>query len=138
MRFDRDATPPSEEDVRAVIGRIHDPCSQAGPHPMTLVEMGLVRRVGVGPAGDVKVVLCVTSPGCLYYPQLAEAVTETVGELPGVRQVAVELDTSFTWTPDQMSGEARRRRDERLTGRARAVEVRPRQWRERADESSHG
>jgi metal-sulfur cluster biosynthetic enzyme len=130
-------TTPSVEEVRAAVGRIYDPCSRAGANPTTIVDLGLVRDVAVSDDGEVKVVLGVTTPGCLYIPQLGDAVLEVVGALPGVRHVEVDVDTSFMWSPAELSDEARARRERVLLGDG-AIGVRPREWQQASRPSRSG
>jgi metal-sulfur cluster biosynthetic enzyme len=129
----------SSEDVRRALAAVYDPCSQAGAHPTTIVDLGLVRDVSVSEDGRVRVLLGVTGPGCLYIPQLGNAVEHVVGAVPGVASVQVDFDTTFVWTEAAMSEEARARRNEALLGTGPAAAgLRPRQWQERQNLTEGG
>lgn len=107
-----------DDAIRAVLGRIHDPCSIAAGRPVSVLDMGLVRgweREG----GVLTVTFCVTFAGCTMAPHFAQAAAHDLAVLPGVERVETVIDTSFVWTPDKM--------------RAAAPEMRgrPQAWRER-------
>lgn len=91
------------EAARSALDEIYDPCSVAAGKPLGLDEMGLVQELRVTETGDVHVVLRTTFPGCTMIPMLAGAVEERVSDLPGVEEVTVSIDPSFTWTPAAIS-----------------------------------
>jgi metal-sulfur cluster biosynthetic enzyme len=95
---------------------IKDPCSVAGGTPMGLSEMGLVGSVDISDDGDVAINLRLTSPFCHMIAFMQSEAVSRVGGLPGVREVTVTVDQGLDWTPDLISGEARRRRQERVEG----------------------
>jgi metal-sulfur cluster biosynthetic enzyme len=116
-----------KEQVMAVLHEIVDPCSLATSHPLSIVDLGLIRKVDVD-GGEVRVVMGTTGPGCLYYPDLASSIHRTIESLPGVSQADVELDTTFVWGPEAMAPDARQRRLEGLLDDGTGP-VRPQQWR---------
>jgi ATP-binding protein involved in chromosome partitioning len=125
-------TPPNDTDVREAIHRIYDPCSRAGDAPLPIDDLGLVRRVEIAADGVVRVVLGLTSPGCLYVPHLSAAVVDVVGSVDGVSRVEVEVDARFMWNPSMMTPSARASRERRLTPTRVSDVVRPRQWQQQA------
>lgn len=125
------SSPPDETAVRAEIAQIVDPCSTSTEHPISIVDLGLVRAVEIGSGGDVRVRLGTTGPGCLYYPDLMRAIERAVADIPGVASVHVELDNEFTWDASAMAPEARARRDAVLLGKVPGL-ARPRAWKESA------
>jgi len=76
--------PPAEEAVRAALLGVIDP--ELGDN---IVDLGMVRRVAVGPAGRVEVEVALTVAGCPLRTQLHADVVARVGSLPGV--VAVDV-----------------------------------------------
>jgi FeS assembly SUF system protein len=75
--------------------------------PVNIYEMGLVYDVSVGPDGDVKILMTLTSPTCPVAESLPPEVEAKVGAVEGVRDVKVELTWEPPWTPDKMSEAAR-------------------------------
>jgi len=56
-----------------------------------VVDLGMVHRIEVGPAGDVGVTISLTTAGCPLRAQLMHDVKRRVGSLPGVTAVAVHF-----------------------------------------------
>lgn len=112
------AGPVSDEAIRAVLGRIHDPCSIAAGRPVSVLDMGLVRG-WVLDDGVLTVTFCVTFAGCTMAPHFAQAAADDLAKLPGVARVETVIDTDFVWVPELM-----RVPSAPMTGR-------PQAWRER-------
>lgn len=111
------------------LGRVHDPCSLTHGSPMSIVDMGLVRRRHVAADGTVEVTVAVTGPGCLFVGLIVDAVEREVrAEFGADAVVVVEVDTSHVWTEADLSDDAR----EALAARRRHTVVdlglRPRMW----------
>jgi metal-sulfur cluster biosynthetic enzyme len=97
---------PAEQDIRAALDEIVDPCSRAAGAPAGLDEMGLVREVRIerGPAGArVGVVLALTEPTCLMGIPFVRSARERLAAIDGVAEVDVSLAAGFEWTPAQLS-----------------------------------
>jgi len=107
---------PSEEDVRAVLNQIIDPCSRVAGAPVGLVDMGLIRRLtltaGVGTV-DVHMVIGVTEYGCLLAPSFAAEARRLLSDLRGIGSIDIELDGEFDWLPEDMSAAYRQHLAER-------------------------
>lgn len=99
--------PPGEEDVRAALNTIVDPCSRAAGAPAGLVDMGLIRRLEIRPAPpgrvDVHVVIGVTEYACLIGPSFAAEARKTLSSMAGIRELVIDLDGEFDWDPQDMS-----------------------------------
>jgi metal-sulfur cluster biosynthetic enzyme len=115
----------AEQQVRAVLNEIVDPCSAAAGAPAGLVDMGLVRRIEVRPGRKgalIDVVLGLTEPTCLMGFPFLRSARERLSALSGVERVDVSLDPAFEWTPAELSPEyaerLKRRRALRLSGRS--------------------
>lgn len=118
--LDREMTDSQDRDeaIRAVLARIHDPCSIAAGRPVSVLDMGLVRG-WVLEEGVLTVTFCVTFAGCTMAPHFAQAAADDLAKLSGVIRVQTVIDTEFIWTPDKM--------------KAAPLEMqgRPQAWRER-------
>lgn len=92
--------------VRAVLSRIHDPCSIAAGRPLSVLDMGLVRGWSFDGA-TLSVTFCVTFAGCTMAPHFMEAAARDLAALDEVQRVETSVDTSFVWTPELMAASAR-------------------------------
>ena len=91
------------DEVLAALDRINDPCSVATRRPLSIVELGLLAELAVGPGGGVRVVLRATSPSCVLIGSIMEAAETRVRAVPGVRDVVVELEVGSEWSPERMT-----------------------------------
>ncbi|MEQ5787198.1 DUF59 domain-containing protein [Erythrobacter sp. NFXS35] len=90
-----------DEPIRAVLGKIHDPCSIAAGRPVSVLDMGLVRGWTLD-GGTLTVTFCVTFAGCTMAPHFAQAAAQELALIEGVARVETVIDTDFVWTPDMM------------------------------------
>ncbi|AEC51845.1 dTDP-4-keto-l-rhamnose reductase related protein [Pyrococcus sp. NA2] len=74
-----------------------------------VVNLGLIYELKINPDNTVYIKMTMTTPGCPLTLWILRAVEEKVLEVPGVRDVEVELTFDPPWTPDRMSEEAKRR-----------------------------
>jgi ATP-binding protein involved in chromosome partitioning len=91
------------DDVRAALATVKDPEIH---RPIT--ELGMVKDVQAGPAGDVRVEVYLTVAGCPLRDRITRDVTDAVLAVPGATTVDVVLDV--------MSDEQRTGLRERLRG----------------------
>ncbi|MBB6373598.1 ATP-binding protein involved in chromosome partitioning [Pseudonocardia eucalypti] len=77
----------SEDAVRAALARVEDPEIH---RPIT--ELGMVKQVAIGADGTVDVAVYLTVAGCPMRETITSRVRAAVSEVPGVREVRVELD----------------------------------------------
>jgi ATP-binding protein involved in chromosome partitioning len=77
--------PPSPDDVRRMLAGVIDPELHA-----SIVDLGMVDGVRVGPDGAVVVKVALTTAGCPLRVQIRQDVESKVRGLPGVTAVAVE------------------------------------------------
>jgi probable FeS assembly SUF system protein SufT len=80
--------------------------------PVSIVELGLVYECTVSQASDgegwrVQVKMTLTAPGCGMGDYLARDVEQKMFEIPGVKEVDVELVWDPPWNRDMMSEAAR-------------------------------
>lgn len=103
----------TEARVRDALREVVDPCSAATGSCLDVVQMGLVKRVGVEDGADgahVEIDLRLTTPMCHQVPYFYEAIEGTVGDLEGVASATLATDHGMEWTEDMLSEEAKRKR----------------------------
>src|SRR3954453_13419117 len=76
---------PTPDDVRHMLAGVIDPELHT-----SIVDLGMVDDVRVGPDGDVVVTVALTTAGCPLRVQIRQDVESKVRGLPGVRSVKVE------------------------------------------------
>jgi metal-sulfur cluster biosynthetic enzyme len=87
---------PSEAAVLAALATVVDP-----ELAMSIVDLSLVYGVVID--GDrVRVTMTVTVPGCPIHQVLTEQARRAVEQLPGVRQVDLDVTFDPPWTPDRV------------------------------------
>lgn len=114
-----------EERIRALANEIVDPCSAAQALPVGLVDMGLLLRVQLEPAGGeaeagrwaVRLLLRATAPGCFYIVFFERELRARIEPLPEVVSLELEWDGAWDWTPDEIAPAVR----EQLAERRRLV-----------------
>ncbi len=74
---------------------------------VNLVDLGLVYEVDVN-AGEVRVQMTLTTPGCPMSESMPEAAERAVLTIPGVAGVSVDLVWEPRWVPEMMSDRAKR------------------------------
>src|SRR6185436_19559314 len=95
-------TPPAAETIRKTLRAVKDPELN-----LNIIDIGLVYDVEVDEAGDVKVQMTLTSPGCPAGTEIIADVKRVVGDMEGVRAVEVELVWEPYWTPEKMDPRVR-------------------------------
>jgi metal-sulfur cluster biosynthetic enzyme len=93
---------PSTEAIRKAIRAVKDPELN-----LNIIDIGLVYDVEVDEAGDVRVQMTLTSPGCPSGAEIIEDVKRVVGDMEGVRSVDVDLVWEPYWTPEKMDPRVR-------------------------------
>jgi metal-sulfur cluster biosynthetic enzyme len=93
---------PTAEAIRKAIRAVKDPELN-----LNIIDIGLVYDVGIDDAGDVRVQMTLTSPGCPSGAEIIEDVRRVVGDLEGVKSVEVDLVWEPYWTPEKMDPRVR-------------------------------
>ena len=93
---------PTAEAIRKAIRAVKDPELN-----LNIIDIGLVYDVEVDEAGDVRVQMTLTSPGCPAGAEIIGDVKRVVGDMEGVRAVEVELVWEPYWTPEKMDPRVR-------------------------------
>jgi metal-sulfur cluster biosynthetic enzyme len=72
-----------------------------------IYDLGLVYDITINDGNSVHLMLTLTTPACPIGPMVTEQIQETLGLIPGVRDVDIEWTFDPPWGPDMMSDEAR-------------------------------
>jgi metal-sulfur cluster biosynthetic enzyme len=72
-----------------------------------IYDLGLVYDISIENSENVHILLTLTTPACPIGPMVTEQIQETLGLVPGVKDVDIEWTFDPQWTPDMMSDEAR-------------------------------
>lgn len=75
--------------------------------PVDIYELGLVYKVDVSDDKDVAIDMTLTAPGCPVAGEMPGWVEDAVREIPGLRNVTVDLVFDPPWDPSRMSDEAK-------------------------------
>lgn len=80
--------------------------------PVNIVDLGLIYGVNFTAAPDqqqdVSVEMTLTAQGCPEHVNISAQVKARVEQLPGVRNVAVNVVWNPPWTPERLSLDARK------------------------------
>lgn len=93
-------------ELRRALSSVIDPCSAATGAPLSLLEMGLVKRAE-RVDDRVEVDLKLTAPICWNAAPMMEAVEQAVRRECGVETVVCTADHGLDWTPADMTSSAR-------------------------------
>lgn len=85
-----------------VLKTIYDP-----EIPVDIYELGLVYDVQISEAGNVKIIMTLTTPNCPVAESLPTEVKEKIGDIEDVKDVDLELTFEPAWNKDMMSEEAK-------------------------------
>jgi FeS assembly SUF system protein len=75
--------------------------------PVNIYDMGLVYDIDMDPANRVMIHMTLTSPGCPVAGSLVHEIEQKVRDVPGVKDVFVELVWDPPWDPDRMTDAAK-------------------------------
>lgn len=96
---DATQTAPTHDELMAKLWEVKDPEIN-----MSIVDLGLVYDVTYED-GDVLVTMTLTSPGCPLGPIIRGEAYAKLRELPGVKDVDVQIVWSPPWDPRTMASE---------------------------------
>ena len=108
--FDEMAEPPYAEvsdhpiarAAKDALRKVFDP-----EIPVDIYELGLIYKVDVSDDKDVAIDMTLTAPGCPVAGDMPGWVQDAVREIPGIRNVTVELVFDPPWDSSRMSDEAK-------------------------------
>ncbi|HXI20087.1 MAG TPA: metal-sulfur cluster assembly factor [Gemmatimonadales bacterium] len=90
------------ETIRKALRGVKDPELN-----LNIIDLGLVYDVQLSEAGEVRVTMTLTSPGCPAGPEIVGDVKRVVEDLEGVTAVDVEIVWEPYWTPERMDPRVR-------------------------------
>jgi metal-sulfur cluster biosynthetic enzyme len=97
----------TQEEVFTALKDCYDP-----EIPVNIVDLGLIYGIKIDPMEneqqDVTVDMTLTSQGCPAHVMIGEQVKGRVQQLPGVRNVNVNVVWNPPWTPERLSADARK------------------------------
>jgi len=97
----------TQDDVLSALKQCYDP-----EIPVNIVDLGLIYGVRFDSIAedqqDVTVEMTLTAQGCPSHVEISEQVKARVEQLPGVRNVNVNVVWEPAWTPERLSADARK------------------------------
>lgn len=72
---------------------------------MSIVDLGLIYDVHVDEDGMIDVTMTLTTPACPLGPLLIGQIQDTLMDLPGVKDVNVEITFTPPWDPRTMASD---------------------------------
>jgi FeS assembly SUF system protein len=91
-----------EAKVQEALRTIYDP-----EIPVNIYELGLIYDLKIDPEGNVTVQMTLTAPSCPEAASIPGRVEAAVREVPGVKDVKVDLVWEPPWTPARMTEAAK-------------------------------
>jgi cysteine desulfuration protein SufE len=91
-----------EDDIVAALRNVYDP-----EIPVNVYDLGLIYDIQAEPDGQVFIKMTLTAPNCPIADDVVAQVREAVADVPGVKDVQVDLVFEPEWTIDRMSEEAK-------------------------------
>jgi metal-sulfur cluster biosynthetic enzyme len=99
--------PVTEQDVLSALRSCYDP-----EIPVNIVDLGLIYKVNFTAANDdkqdVSVDMTLTAQGCPEHVNISAQVKSRLEQLPGIRNVQVNVVWTPPWTPERLSADARK------------------------------
>jgi metal-sulfur cluster biosynthetic enzyme len=103
--------PITENEILTALKQCYDP-----EIPVNIVDLGLIYKVGFEavpesvPEGqlDVTVDMTLTAQGCPEHVNISAQVKARIEQLPGVRNVTVNVIWTPPWSPERLSPDARK------------------------------
>jgi FeS assembly SUF system protein len=75
--------------------------------PVNIYDLGLVYAIEIYGDGQVRILMTLTAPGCPVAQEFPATVAAAVRQVPGVKDVAVEIVWEPPWSKERMSEPAR-------------------------------
>ena len=91
-----------ESDIVLALRQVYDP-----EIPVNIYDLGLIYEIQAEPDGQVFIKMTLTAPNCPIADDVVAQVREAVADVPGVKDVQVDLVFEPEWTTDRMSEEAK-------------------------------
>ena len=91
-----------ESDVILALRQVYDP-----EIPVNIYDLGLIYDIQADADGQVFIKMTLTAPNCPIADDVVAQVRDAVADVPGVKDVQVDLVFEPEWTTDRMSEEAK-------------------------------
>ena len=91
----------TEDVVRTALRQVKDP-----ELDLNIIDLGLVYGIEVA-AGDVRIEMTLTSPGCPAGPMITNDAYRAVRGLEGVKDVDIQIVWEPYWTPERIEPKVR-------------------------------
>jgi FeS assembly SUF system protein len=75
--------------------------------PLNIYDLGLIYSLDTNDAGNIRVAMTLTSPGCPVAGVLVRQVHDSLRRLPGAKSVRTELIWEPPWSKDRLTDAAR-------------------------------
>lgn len=92
----------TKKQIEVVLDTIPDP--EIG---ISIVQLGLIYGIEIDKAGNVRILMTLTSIGCPLFDQIAGPIREELGKIKGVKKIDIDLTFEPPWSPDTMSTDAK-------------------------------
>jgi metal-sulfur cluster biosynthetic enzyme len=99
----------TQDEILSALKQCYDP-----EIPVNIVDLGLIYEIRFEPVADsdaqqdVTVDMILTAQGCPEHVNISAQVKARVEQLPGVRNVTVNVIWTPPWTPERLSPDARK------------------------------
>jgi metal-sulfur cluster biosynthetic enzyme len=99
----------TQDEILSALKQCYDP-----EIPVNIVDLGLIYEIRFEPVADsdaqqdVTVDMTLTAQGCPEHVNISAQVKARVEQLPGVRNVTVNVIWTPPWTPERLSPDARK------------------------------
>ena len=90
-----------EKNIVLALKQVYDP-----EIPVNFYDLGLIYEIKVEEDGKASVKMTLTAPNCPMADQLLQDVYDAVLDVPGIKDVALELTFDPPWDKNRMSEEA--------------------------------
>lgn len=92
------------EQVRLALREVMDPHMN-----VSLIDMGMIRRVDISDGGDLVVGMVFPCIGCPAWDMIQQDIKEKATTVSGVRSVKVRIEWDEVWTKADLSDAAKER-----------------------------
>ena len=90
-----------EKNIVLALKQVYDP-----EIPVNVYDLGLIYEIKVEEDGQASIKMTLTAPNCPMADQLLQDVYDAVLDVPGIKDVALELTFDPPWDKNRMSEEA--------------------------------
>jgi metal-sulfur cluster biosynthetic enzyme len=100
-RVQSDGNPVDSTRVVHTLNAIRDP-----ELDLSIIELGLIRRITVDSAASIVVEMLLTTPECPYAQSISSDVLNSLELIPGAGRIDLRVDPNQRWDPSLLTGSA--------------------------------